>query len=213
MSARPVVVVGAGGHGRVVADALLAAGREVLGFVDRSGSKVPLDGLPVLGDDAWLSPSGGYDLANGVGGTGAAASRGARRELQARLEGLGFAFVEVRHPSAIVSPTARIGRGAQLLARSVVQTGAVVGEGAVINTGAVVEHGCEVGAFTHCATGSILCGDVKVGADAHIGAGAVIRQGVVLGDGVVVGAAALVLEPGTGRGPLVGVPARRKETP
>lgn len=212
MSERPVIVIGAGGHGQVVADALQASGRMVLGFVERvAPSGATVAGLPVLGDDAWLKSDGGYDLANGVGGAGERAGGGRRREVQERLEAAGFSFVDVRHPAAIVSAGAEIGPGAQLLARAVVQTGARVGRGAIVNTGAIVEHGCRVGAFTHCATGAILCGDVTVGSDAHVGAGAVIRQGVTLEDKVVVGAGAVVLGPGTGQGPLVGVPARRKE--
>lgn len=212
MSERPVIVVGAGGHGQVVADALQASGRVVLGFVDRSvAADSTVAGLPVLGDDGRLRADGGYDLANGVGGAGDSLGRGRRREVQQGLELAGFRFVEVRHPTAVVSPGAVIGPGVQLLARSVVQTGARVGAGAIVNTGAVVEHGCRVGAFTHCATGAILCGEVTVGGDAHVGAGAVIRQGVTLEDGVIVGAGAVVLGPGTGRGPLIGVPARRGE--
>ena len=212
MSERPVIVVGAGGHGQVVAEALQASGRVVRGFVDRSvapGTEVA--GLPVLGGDDWLKTDGGYDLANGVGGAGTRADHGRRREVQERLEAVGFRFVSVRHPAAVASPGAEIGPGVQLLARAVVQTGARVGAGTIVNTGAIVEHGCRVGAFTHCATGAILCGDVTVGDDAHIGAGAVVRQGVTLECGVIVGAGAVVLEPGAGPGPLVGVPARRRE--
>ncbi|HYC67381.1 NeuD/PglB/VioB family sugar acetyltransferase [Brevundimonas sp.] len=212
MSGRPVIVVGAGGHGQVVADALQASGRVVLGFVEPAAAPgAAIAGLPVLGDDGWLKTDGGYDLANGLGGTGEASGRGRRRVVQARLEAAGFSFVDVRHPTAVASPAAGIGPGVQLLARAVVQAGARVGAGAIINTGAIVEHGCRVGAFSHCATGAILCGDVTIGEDAHVGAGAVIRQGVTLEDGVVVGAGAVVLEPGTGRGPLIGVPARRRE--
>jgi len=211
MNTRPVVIVGAGGHGQVVADALQAAGRRVLGYVEPTlPAGATVAGLPVLGDDDWLSLDGGYDLANGLGGTGAAAERGRRRAVQARLEAAGFRFVEVRHPAAVISPAAQLGPGVQLLARSVVQTGARLGAGVIVNTGAVVEHGCRVGDFSHCATGAILCGDVVLGEDVHVGAGAVLRQGVALEDGAVVGAGAVVLEPGAGPGPLVGVPARRR---
>ena len=211
MSARPVVIAGAGGHGQVVADALQAVGRRVLGFVEpRIAVGATVAGLPVLGDDDWLSVDGGYDLANGLGSTGAVTGRGHRRALQARLETAGFRFVDVRHPAAIVSSTAEVGPGVQLLARCVIQTGARLGPGAIVNTGAIVEHGCRVGAFTHCATGAILCGDVVLGEDVHIGAGAVVRQGVTLEDGTVVGAGAVVLESGPGTGPLLGVPARRR---
>lgn len=213
MTARPVVVVGAGGHGQVLADALQAAGVSVLGFVDPSavaGDRVA--GLPVFGGDAWLSLDGGYDLVNGLGGSGEARSRGRRRAVQQALEATGFRFIGVRHPSALVSRGADVGPGVQLMAGCVVQTGARIGSGAIINTGAIVEHGCQIGDFSHCATGAILCGDVSVGEDAHIGAGAVVRQGVALECGVVVGAGAVVLRSEPGSGPLVGVPARRRGT-
>lgn len=211
MTARPVVVVGAGGHGQGVADALMAAGATVLGFVEPGAVSGTLAaGLPVLGDDDWLAVDGGYDLANGLGGAGEANGRGRRRAVQQRLEAAGFRFTGVRHPSALISPGATIEPGAQLLARCVVQTGARIGAGTIINTGAIIEHGCRIGMFSHCATGAILCGDVSVGADSHIGAGAVIRQGVVLEDGVLVGAGAVVLGSEPGDGPLLGVPARRR---
>lgn len=212
MSDRPVIVVGAGGHAIVVADALQAEGREVLGFTDKTalkGSEI-LPGLAVLGTDACLDPSGGYDLVNGIGGTGAAAGRDLRRRVQQDLEALGFRFVGVRHPTAFASPHADIAPGAQLLARCMVQAGARVGVGAIINSGAIIEHGCRVGDFAHCATGSILCGDVEIGEGGHVGAGAVIRQGVRLEAGVVVGAGAVVLGAGQGAGALLGVPAARK---
>ena len=211
MSGRPVIVVGAGGHGAVVADALLAEGRAVLGFVDsRPDSAIGLPGLAMLGSDEDLDPEAGYDLANGIGGTGAGGHPDLRRRVQARLEAQGFHFTGVRHPSAVVSPHVTLGDGVQLLARSVVQAGARIETGAIVNTGVIIEHGCRIGAFTHCASGAILCGDVEVGEGSHIGAGAVIRQGVRLERGVVVGAGAVVLEAGVGEGMLIGVPARRR---
>jgi sugar O-acyltransferase (sialic acid O-acetyltransferase NeuD family) len=206
---RPLVIVGSGGHGRVLAEALQAEGRVVLGFVDRAATGVVL-GLPVLGDDGVLDPAGGYDLVNGIGGTGAGPDPRLRRTVQERLQTAGFHFVGARHPSALVSPSADVAADAQLLAGCVVQAQATVGAGAIVNTRAVVEHGVRLGAFAHCATGAILCGDVEIGADAHVGAGAVVRQGVRLEDGVVVGAGAVVIEAGAGFGPLLGVPARRR---
>ncbi|MBU1384263.1 MAG: NeuD/PglB/VioB family sugar acetyltransferase [Alphaproteobacteria bacterium] len=211
MSGRPVIVVGAGGHGAVVADALLAGGRTVLGFVDADpGAASGLPGLDVLGSDESLDPNAGYDLANGIGGTGAGGTAGLRRRVQERLEARGFRFTGVRHPSAVVSSHVAVADDVQLLARSVIQTGARIGTGAIINTGVIIEHGCRVGAFTHCASGAILCGDVEIGEGSHIGAGAVIRQGVRLEPGVVVGAGAVVLDAGSGVGMLIGVPARRR---
>ena len=212
MSGRPIIIIGAGGHATVAADALLAEGRQVLGFSDvrRPGGPAPLPGLEILGGDDALGPDGGYEFVNGIGGTGAASDRDLRRTIQTRLESRGFRFTGVRHPSAIVSPHAFLAEDVQVMAGAVVQAGVRIGPGCIVNTGAIVEHGCELAAFVHCASGSVLCGDVHVGEGGHIGAGAVIRQGVRLEAGVVVGAGAVVLDAGAGPGVLIGMPARRR---
>lgn len=210
MSAAPVIIVGAGGHGRVLADALLLAGRTVLGFVDADAGLqgTTVIGLKVLGDDTRLI-AGDWPEAVLVNGVGGRPGGRVRRDVQTRLETAGRRFTGVRHPSAVVSPFAEIDDTAQVLARAVVQAGAVVGHGCIVNTGAIVEHDVRLEPFTHCAPGSILCGDVRIGATCHIGAGAVVREGVTLGDGVVVGAGAVVVDDHAGPALLLGVPARR----
>ncbi|MCW5632648.1 MAG: acetyltransferase [Rubrivivax sp.] len=209
-----VIVVGAGGHGVVVADALLAAGVPVLGFTDddshRHGQRVL--GLPVLGgDEALAAPDApGLQLANGIGGTGLArtARRGLRAELQRRLEAIGFRFCTVVHPAAIVSRHAEVGASAQLLAGSVVQPRARIGAGAIVNTRAIVEHDVMLGEFVHVAPGAVLCGGVSVGEQAHVGVGAVVRQGLRIGPGTMIGAGAAVVCDCDG-GVWAGVPARQ----
>lgn len=211
MSERPVIVVGAGGHAKVVADTLRAQGRQVLGFTDAAArGPDPLPGLPVLGTDADLDADGDFHLANGLGGTGVGRAADLRRHVQQGLEARGFRFIGLRHPTAIVSDYASIGDDVQLMAGCIVQPGANIGKGSIINTAAVVEHGCTLGAFVHCASGSVLCGDVEVGDGGHVGAGAVVRQGVRLEPGVVIGAGAIVLAPGKGPGALIGAPAKRR---
>lgn len=206
----PILIIAAGGHASVVADALLAAGEDVLGFVDadpaRHGSTVC--GLPVLGDDRVLEryEPDAIRLVNGIGGTHSTTTR---RAVQQRIEERGWRFVSVRHPSAVVSRFARVEESAQLLAGSVVQVDASISKGCIVNTAAVVEHGVWLEAWVHVAPGALVCGDVRIGAGSHIGAGAVLRQGVRLGEGTVVGAGAVVIRSFDGGGLLVGVPARR----
>lgn len=208
----PVIVVGAGGHATVVADALLAVGRNVLGYTDPDSARhgQTLCGLPVLGADAALQLHGTdtVRLANGIGGAGQSGTRGARARVQRQLEAAGWQFVGVQHPSAVVSPFAQVDGGAQLLARCVVQPGAVVAEGCIVNTAAVLEHDCELGAYVHVACGAVLCGNVSVGADSHVGAGATLKEGVVLGARCVVGAGAVVVQSFPADSLLMGVPAR-----
>jgi sugar O-acyltransferase (sialic acid O-acetyltransferase NeuD family) len=212
----PIIVIGAGGHAGVVADALLAVGEQVLGFTDADASRHgrTLCGLPVLGDDRVLEAheSQSLLLANGIGGVGRLRDDALRRKVQQRLATRGWRFATVRHPAALVSPFARVGDSAQLFAASVIQPGAVVSGGVIVNTAAVVEHDAELGGWVHVAPRALVCGGVKIGANSHIGAGAIIRQGLHLGDDTVVGAGAVVVKDFAGGGILIGVPARRVET-
>jgi sugar O-acyltransferase (sialic acid O-acetyltransferase NeuD family) len=207
-----VVIVGAGGHARVVADALLCQGVEVRGFVDadRSLHGSSIYGRPVLGADGALDDEAlkGCDLVNGLGGVGSEQGTLLRRRVQEQLEAAGRRFVGVRHPTAHVSPRAELAADVQVLAGAVVQPGACIGIGSVINTRAVVEHDCLLGAFVHCAPGSVVCGDVRLGDDVHVGAGAVVRQALTLGRGVVVAAGAAVVADQSVAAVLMGVPAR-----
>ena len=181
MTSLAIIIIGAGGHARVVADALLAAGRTVLGFTDRNqslhGNRVM--GLPVLGDDTALAHHDPrvVELALGLGTVGLARDTLRRRQVQQSLENQGWRIASVRHPSAVVSNFAQVQLGTQLLASCVVQAGAHVGEGCIVNTSAVIEHDTALGAFSHLAPRALLCGNVLIGACSHIGAAAVVRQG------------------------------------
>jgi sugar O-acyltransferase (sialic acid O-acetyltransferase NeuD family) len=212
---RPFIVIGAGGHGAVVADALLRAGHTVLGFLDgdpaHHGRRIC--GVPVLGDDAVLNEHRPDQvmLANGIGGTGQARSAGLRQEVQRRLSAKGWQFAGACHPAAIVSPFAEIAMDAQLLAASVVQPHASIGAGCIVNTAAVLEHHVTLAEFVHVAPGAVVCGNVQIGARSHIGAGAVVRQGLRLGSDTVVAAGAVVVKDFDGPVLLMGVPARAVE--
>lgn len=208
----PVIVVGAGGHAVVVADALLAAGRSVLGFIDPAVNMHGrfLCGLPVLGGDEYLSQHncGEVVLANGIGSVG---DPSIRKCVQQRLQGSGWRFSSVIHPSAVVSPFSVIAPGVQLLARAVVQPNASIEEGCIVNTSAIIEHDVAMGSWSHAAPGAVICGGVRLGTCCHVGAGAVVMQGIQLGPKTLVGAGAAVVKYFEGQGTLVGVPAHKLE--
>ena len=208
---RPFIIIGAGGHAKVIADSLLAGGAEVLGFTDIDGGKHGhlLCGLPVIGDDSKLENYSKDEifLANGFGGSsGTQASF--RRILQRRLEKNGWHFSSVIHPSAIVSPFASLGSGVQIMAGCIVQPGVTFGSGVIVNTSSIIEHDVSVGDWTHIAPGAVVCGGVKLGPHVHLGAGATVKQGLYIGPHTVVGAGAVVIADFDGDGVLVGVPAR-----
>lgn len=209
------IILGAGGHAVVLADALLAKDVRVLGFADsdltRHGAK--LCGLPVLGGDDVLASFDPQSilLVNGLGSLDNRAPS-ARSRLQQTLTAHGWNFASVIHPDACISRFARVGAGVQVMAGCVVQANACIGDGAIINTRAVIEHDTTVGAWSHVAPGAIVCGHVQLGEFCHIGAGAVIRQGVQLGARCLVGAGAAVVQDRTNNVVLVGVPARPLKT-
>lgn len=204
-----VIVLGAGGHGRVVAEALREGGVEIVGFTDPSDSSDvgAIDGMPILGGDEVLIGYSKNDvvLANGIGSIGAP---GLRRRIQSELAQAGWRFATVVHPRAVLSKSVELGVGAQVMAGAVVQAGTVVGDGCIINSGAIVDHDCWIGAFCHVASGATLSGGVQIAEESHIGAGATIIQGVTISRATVVGAGAVVVRNHLSGGTIVGVPAK-----
>lgn len=208
------VILGGGGHARVIIDSLRTGGiAECHGILDRDSSLWGKEilGVPVLGGDDLLPQLKGQGVTHFVVGLGGVGDNRPRR----RLFDLGLNHslrpLTVCHPAATPSPFATIGEGSVLFPAAVVNASAVLGVNVIVNTGAIVEHDCVVGDHVHIATGSRLCSTVHVGIGAHIGAGATVRQSIAIGEGAIVGAGAAVVkdvEPWT---VVAGVPARRLE--
>ena len=190
----PVIVIGGGGHGRVVIEALRRGGSIVAGVIDpsREVSALLPDGVRWLGGDDALAgyPPERYRLANGVGSIG----DGTRRRVFERMKAAGYAFARVEHPAATIALAGvSLGEGAQIMAGAVVQPGVRIGADVIVNTRAAIDHDCIIGDHAHIAPGAVLCGEVVVGDDTHIGAGAVLIQGRRIGAGCLIGAGATVL--------------------
>lgn len=209
-----VVILGAGGHARVVLEAVRLEGRyDPAGFLeadpDRWGGR--LSGLPILGGDELLPEMKDRGVLRFVVGLGGVGDLKPRTALFEAAQKAGLEPIRAVHPRAVVSGEARIGPGAVVLAKAVLNPGAYLGSNVIVNTGALVEHDCLIEDHAHIATGAVLGGGVKVGPGAHVGAGAVIRQGIAIGSGALVGAGAVVVrdvEPGA---VVVGNPARPRE--
>lgn len=206
-----VVGVGAGGHARVVIEALRAMGGfEVVGLLDARPELWGTNalGVPVLGGDdrlPALREQGVLYAFNGVGSVGRTA---ARRQVYEMLRRQGFEPVPVIHPSAILSPSISLGQAPIILPGAIIGTGARIGDNVLINTGAIVEHDCRIGDHAHVATGARLAGGVLVGDGAHIGLGACIRQGIRVGRNAIVGMGAVVTKDVPDDVTVIGVPAR-----
>lgn len=192
---RPIVILGYGGHARVVLDVLQATGREVAGILAPDLPAGTLwEGIPVLGDDDWTRRPDAmqYDYTLGVG------MLPHRSQLRQRLFSLlrdrRLSMPPLVHPSAIVASEVVLGEGTQLMAGVIVQPGTVIDENVLLNTRVTVDHHCRIGAHVHVAPGAILCGEVNLADRVFIGAGAILIQGVAVGAGAQVAAGATVVK-------------------
>ena len=203
-----MVIVGAGGHGKVVLDILLAAAQyKPVGFLDADPALTDsyVAGLPVLGSINAIAILRRQRVRHAVVAIG---DNRTRVEYAALLAGQGITLVNAVHPRAFVSPTATLGRNVIVAAQAAVGTEARVGNSAVVNTGAVVEHECDVGEGAHVCPGAALAGRVRVGRGAFVGAGARVIQCRAVGEYATVGAGAVVIRDVLDATTVVGVPAR-----
>lgn len=205
---KPVIIIGAGGHAKVLFDSLRLLGVEILGMFDKCPTPVGMAGnLPIIGDDSAISAysSDAVELVNGLGSVGDTALRAG---IYYKFKKLGYSFRQVIHPTAIIASDCILGEGVQVMAGAVVNTGTKIAEDSIINTGAVVDHDCVIGSHVHVAPGATLSGGVHVGDGSHIGAGATIIQGVSIGRNTLVGAGTVVLKDVPTGAKVVGVPAK-----
>lgn len=203
---RLLVIVGSGGHGRVVCDIARAIGRTKLLFCDpaRAADK-KLDDVPIssLDEVALLEEFGGRaEFIVAIG------SRTVRRNALSRLEEAGASIACLLHPRASVSERTVIAPGTVAMAGAIINVGATIGAGTIINTGAIVDHDCVIGRWCHVAPGAVLGGTVTVGDLTDIGAGAVVLLNRKVGAGATVGAGAVVNRDVADGVTVVGSPAR-----
>ncbi len=202
------LVIGAGGHGKVVVEILRAGGRyNPAGFIDANPSLAGTEvaGVPVLGHLNMLPRIRQRKLRHAIVAIGDNAARESYCRLMAEH---GFELVNAIHPSAVISPTATIAGNVVIAAGAVIGTEAKLAEGVIVNTAAVVDHECEIGPFTHVCPGALLAGRVRIGAGAFIGLGAKVIQCLSIGPGATIGAGAVVIRDIPPAITVVGVPAR-----
>ena len=200
-----LIIFGASGHGKVVAEAALAAapGRKII-FLDDAeechGSSIL--GIAVSGGRSQLGALRGTPVALGIG------DNRARWKVLSWLRTQGHALETVIHPAAILGQSVEIGEGTFLGAGAIAIAEARIGAGAIVNTGATVDHDCEIGKAAHIGPGVHLCGNVRVGARALLGVGSVVKPGISIADDVIIGAGSVVVRDVASGGTYVGNPAR-----
>jgi UDP-perosamine 4-acetyltransferase len=191
----PLILLGGGGHGRVLADLVTALGWSFYAVADPA---------PILDEDAFPGAEHWHrdeaifahlpdsvSLVNGIGGLPGAASR-RRRATYDLFLARGYQFASLCHPSAVLGRRLTIADGVQVMAGAVVQGGCQLGFGVVVNSRASIDHDCRLGAHVTVSPGAVLCGGVVVGEGASLGAGCAVLQGVTIGAGALIGAGAVV---------------------
>jgi sugar O-acyltransferase (sialic acid O-acetyltransferase NeuD family) len=208
---KSLVIIGAGGHASVVADAAQCAHewRHISFFDDRWPALATHAGLEVVGNlDALrerlsLGWPGDTELVVAVG------DNTARMRLSMEFSSAGARLATVVHPSAVVSASATLGAGTVVFARAVVNPACVIGKSCIVNTGAVVDHNANIGDGVHICPGVALAGNVSVGELTWVGIGSCVIQGVRIGARATVGAGAAVIRNVEAGATVVGNPARK----
>lgn len=209
-----LVGLGAGGHAKVLVDAIRARGtHDVVALLDADpdlhGREVA--GVPVEGDDERLPELREAGIEKGFVGIGSIGRADTRVDLFARLVDHDFEPVTVVHPAATVSPSAELASGPIVLANAVVNADTIVQDNVIVNTGSVIEHDCRLRDHAHVAPGAVLGGTVDVGERAHVGLGASVSEAVTIGKDAVLGAGAVVVDDVEPRTTVAGVPAEPLE--
>lgn len=204
---RMVVLFGAGGHAKVVIDAIEIEGcYEIVFLADADIALVgtTLQGYPVRSEEEGFAAQ-----VQGVPNAFVAIGRNAMRQhIAVAAAASGFVLARIVHPAATVARSASLGAGTLVMPGSVINADAHVGTNVIINTGAIIEHDCRVDDHAHIAPRATLCGGARIGAGTLVGAGAVILPGVKVGAGATVGAGALVLSDMPDGARIFGAPAR-----
>jgi len=204
-----LVVIGAGGHAKVVVELARSCGFDVVGCLDADDTPRLLVGAPVIGKDeiaSSLLSDGVRFSALGIG------NNRVRERLGGELEALGFTLPALISPDAVMSPSAQVERGVIVMPGAVLNAECRIGPFGIVNTSASVDHDCRLGIAVHVAPGSRLAGSVVVGDRAMIGVGSAVAPGVSIGSDAILGAGATAIHDIPSNTIAVGTPARARAT-
>ncbi len=189
---KPIIILGAGGHAKVLIEAIRQSVHEIIGLTDPvMAESSRFLGIKVLGHDdvVFNYSTSEVELVNGIG---AMPGSKLRHELNERMEKKGFQFAKVIHPSAMIASDVEIGSGAQIMAGVVIQPGVRIGRSCIINTGSILDHDCVIHDDCHLAPGVTLSGNVDIGERTHIGTGTSVIQGITIGHDCIIAAGSII---------------------
>lgn len=195
-----LIIIGASGHGKVVAYIACLIGYKDIVFLDNDSEKKECAGYPVLGPDNMTEKMEG-DTFVAIG------NHMFRKKLMER--DYKRAFPVLIHPSAVIANDVIIGAGSVVMAGTVINSGTKIGRGVIINTSSSVDHDCIIDNYSHISVGAHLCGSVQVGENTWIGAGSTISNNINITSNVMIGSGTVVVHSIEEKGTYIGVPARK----
>ena len=192
MKSKPLIIIGSGGHARVLGDVLLGLDRDIIGFTSDQLPSGSIDGIRIIGNDekVLVYKSNEVELVNGIGSI--PGNQNKRIEISKRFREEGYVFSNVISKEAILSKDISIGKGVQIMPGVVIQRGVSIGMDTIINTASTIDHDCSIGSNCHISPKSILCGSVTCENNVHIGAGSSVIQGILIGEKSVVAAGSII---------------------
>ena len=196
-----ITIIGASGHGKVVADIAKLNGYEEIVFLDDNEQVKVCGKYPVVGDSK-NAANVDNDIFVAIG------NADIRKRIMEQYPDKTFPVLI--HPHAVIADDVIIGKGTVIMAGTIVNSDVVIGKGCILNTSSSVDHDCIVGDYTHVAVGAHLCGSVTIGCETWIGAGATVSNNISIYRGCMVGAGAVVVRDIMEKGTYIGVPARLK---
>lgn len=201
---KQLVIIGASGHGKVIADIAEKNGYAGIVFLDDNKAVMTCSKYAVIGTSGDAMQYSNSDFVVGIG------NAEIRKRIQEQLLEKGLHIATLVHPKAVVAPDVFLGVGTVVMAGAVINPGTTIGNGCIINTGATVDHDNIIGDYVHVSVGSHLAGTVHIGKETWIGAGAIVSNNVSICEKCTIGAGAVVVNEITDSDTYIGVPARKK---
>lgn len=199
---KQLIIIGASGHGKVIADIARLNGYTNIAFLDDDISKRECNSYPILGITSTVNKYPKSDFIVAIG------NAPIREKLQKSLIELRLNIVTLIHPSASIAEKVTIGRGSIVVAGAVINPNTIIGDGCIINTCASVDHDCKIGDFVHVSVGAHIAGTVEVGTRTWIGAGATVNNNLCIAGDCIIGAGAVVVKDIKNKGVYIGVPSK-----
>jgi UDP-perosamine 4-acetyltransferase len=208
MKTKSCIIIGGGGHAKVLIDMLTRNQYNIIGYSALSPSNEDVfKKLAYMDADLKLEGNdiSEIHLVNGLGSIG---DQSKRKEIFEQWVERGCYFPPIIHPFAYVADDAVLASGVQIMVGAIIQPSVSIGDNSIVNTKSSIDHDSVIGKHVHISPGAVLCGNVHIEDEVHVGAGAIIKQGIRIGKGSIVGAGAVVVNHVRPSTIVVGVPAR-----